>query len=121
MSGLVGALDQGTTSTRFMVFDQDGSEVVKCQLAHEQILPAPGWVEHDPLEILEKTYQVIRAALQEARLSASDIATFGLTNQRETTVVWNPRTGKPWANAIVWQDRRTSEKHQVNTFLPGGY
>ena len=109
MSGLVGALDQGTTSTRFMIFDQDGSEVVKYQLAHEQILPAPGWVEHDPLEILEKTYQVIRAALKEAGLSASDIATFGLTNQRETTVVWNPRTGKPWTNAIVWQDTRTDQ------------
>jgi glycerol kinase len=107
MSKLVGALDQGTTSTRFMIFDQDGTEVAKYQLPHRQILPAPGWVEHDPLEILAKTHEVIRSALEKARLSASDLSALGLTNQRETTLVWNPKTGEPWTNAIVWQDTRT--------------
>ena len=90
-----------------MVFNEDGNEVVKCQLPHEQILPAPGWVEHDPLEIVRNTNEVIRAALQKAKLKASDLVTVGLTNQRETAVVWNPRNGVPWCNAIVWQDTRT--------------
>jgi glycerol kinase len=104
---LVGALDQGTTSTRFMVFDAAGREVVRHQLEHEQIMTRPGWVEHDPLEIAERTNTVIASALRHANLSASDLAAIGVANQRETTVVWNPRTGRPWYNAIVWQDTRT--------------
>jgi glycerol kinase len=103
----VGALDQGTTSTRFMVFDHAGVEVARHQLEHEQILPRAGWVEHDPVEIWERTRTVVTRALAAAGLQASDLATIGVTNQRETTVVWNPRTGRPWHNAIVWQDTRT--------------
>jgi glycerol kinase len=105
----VGAVDQGTTSTRFMIFDHDGHEVARHQLEHEQILPRPGWVEHDPVEIWERTRTVIAAALQAAGLSARDLAAFGIANQRETTVVWNRRTGLPYANAIVWQDTRTDQ------------
>ncbi|HXW07875.1 MAG TPA: glycerol kinase GlpK [Vicinamibacterales bacterium] len=104
---LVGALDQGTTSTRFMVFDGSGNEIARHQLEHEQIMTRPGWVEHDPLEIAERTNTVIAGALRHAGLAASDLAAIGVTNQRETTVVWNPRTGRPWYNAIVWQDTRT--------------
>jgi len=103
----VGAVDQGTTSTRFMVFDHDGNEVARHQLEHEQILPRAGWVEHDPVEIWERTRTVIAATLNAGRLSARDLAAVGITNQRETTVVWNRRTGVPYANAIVWQDTRT--------------
>ena len=103
----VGALDQGTTSTRFMVFDAAGREVARHQLEHEQIMTRPGWVEHDPLEIAERSNTVIAGALRNAGLSAESLAAIGVTNQRETTVVWNPRTGRPWYNAIVWQDTRT--------------
>ena len=109
MAEFVGAVDQGTTSTRFMIFDHDGHEVARHQLEHEQILPRPGWVEHDPVEIWERTRTVIAAALQAAGLSARDLAAFGIANQRETTVVWNRRTGLPYANAIVWQDTRTDQ------------
>ena len=107
MTQYVGALDQGTTSTRFMVFDAGGNEVARHQLEHEQIMSQPGWVEHDPLEIAERTNTVIAGALRHASLSARDLAAIGVTNQRETTVVWNPKTGRPWYNAIVWQDTRT--------------
>ena len=107
MSHLIGAVDQGTTSTRFMVFDEAGREVARHQLEHEQIMTQPGWVEHDPLEIAERTNTVIAGALRHANLTASDLAAIGITNQRETTVVWDPRTGRPWYNAIVWQDTRT--------------
>ncbi len=107
MRQYVGAIDQGTTSTRFMIFDASGSEVARHQLEHEQIMTQPGWVEHDPLEIAERTNTVIAGALRNADLQASDLAAIGITNQRETTVVWNPRTGRPWYNAIVWQDTRT--------------
>jgi glycerol kinase len=107
MHDFVGALDQGTSSTRFMVFDHDGNEVTRYQLEHAQILPQPGWVEHDPLEILERAGTVMRAALSNANLSPSDLAAIGLTNQRETTVVWDRNTGLPYMNAIVWQDTRT--------------
>jgi len=103
----VGAIDQGTTSTRFMVFDPSGAEIAKQQREHQQLLPKPGWVEHDPLEILQRTHEVIEAGLASARLSGRDLAALGITNQRETTVVWNPHTGRPWHNAIVWQDTRT--------------
>ena len=107
MRQYVGALDQGTTSTRFMVFDRGGHEIARHQVEHEQILPQPGWVEHDPLEIAARTNESIAGALQAGRLTAADLAAIGVTNQRETTVVWNPKTGRPWYNAIVWQDTRT--------------
>jgi glycerol kinase len=103
----VGALDQGTTSTRFMVFDREGREIARHQVEHEQILPRPGWVEHDPLQIAARTNESIAGALRVGGLSAADLAAIGVTNQRETTVVWNPKTGRPWYNAIVWQDTRT--------------
>ncbi|MCO5998204.1 glycerol kinase GlpK [Actinoallomurus rhizosphaericola] len=107
MADFVGAVDQGTTSTRFMIFDHGGNEVAKHQLEHEQILPNPGWVEHNPTEIWERTRAVIETAMGKANLEASDLASLGITNQRETTVVWNRRTGRPYYNAIVWQDTRT--------------
>jgi glycerol kinase len=103
----VGAVDQGTTSTRFMVFDHDGQEVGRHQLEHEQVLPRSGWVEHNPVEILEHTETVIRTVLTRLGIEASDLGALGITNQRETTVVWNRRTGRPLYNAIVWQDTRT--------------
>src|SRR5689334_14267874 len=107
MADFVGAVDQGTTSTRFMIFDHSGNEVAKHQLEHEQILPRAGWVEHDPVEIWERTTSVVQTALNRASLAASDLAALGITNQRETAVVWNSRTGRPYYNAIVWQDTRT--------------
>ena len=107
MPEFVGAIDQGTTSTRFMVFNGEGMPIASRQLEHAQILPRPGWVEHDPLEIVERTATVVRGALASARIEASDLAAIGITNQRETTVVWNPENGRPWCNAIVWQDTRT--------------
>lgn len=103
----VGAIDQGTTSTRFMVFDHAGAEVARHQLEHEQVLPRAGWVEHNPVEIWERTSAVVQTTLGKARLEASDLAAIGITNQRETTIVWNRRTGRPLHNAIVWQDTRT--------------
>jgi glycerol kinase len=109
MKGYVGAIDQGTTSTRFMVFDKSARIVAVAQKEHEQIFPKPGWVEHDPLEILRRTEEVIAEALQQRGLRASDLAAIGITNQRETTVVWERKTGRPVANAIVWQDTRVSD------------
>jgi len=103
----IGALDQGTTSTRFMVFDAAGREVARRQLEHRQILPRPGWVEHDPIEIAARVDETIAGALRAAGLTGADLAAIGVTNQRETTVVWDPRNGRPWHNAIVWQDTRT--------------
>jgi len=107
MADFVGAVDQGTTSTRFMIFDHEGTERGRYQLEHEQIMPRAGWVEHSPVEIWERTSAVIRNAINAAGLVASDFAACGITNQRETTVVWNRRTGRPYHNAIVWQDTRT--------------
>jgi glycerol kinase len=107
MHDFVGALDQGTSSTRFIVFDHDGNEVARHQLEHRQILPRPGWVEHDPMEILERAGTAMEAALSSAGLRATDLAALGITNQRETTVVWDRKTGLPYTNAIVWQDTRT--------------
>ena len=103
----VAAIDQGTTSTRCMIFDHDGAEVARHQLEHEQILPRAGWVEHDPVEIWERTASVLTSALNRASLVTADIAALGITNQRETALVWNRRTGRPYYNAIVWQDTRT--------------
>jgi glycerol kinase len=107
MADYVGAVDQGTTSTRFMIFDHGGTVVGMHQLEHEQILPQAGWVEHNPVEIWDRTSSVITTALQTQNLTASDLAALGITNQRETAVVWNRRTGRPYYNAIVWQDTRT--------------
>jgi glycerol kinase len=107
MPDFVGAVDQGTTSTRFMVFDHDGSEVGRSQLEHEQVLPRSGWVEHDPVEIWERTREVVARGLEQAGLAHTDLAALGITNQRETTVVWDRTTGEPYYNAIVWQDTRT--------------
>ncbi|MFC6882484.1 MULTISPECIES: glycerol kinase GlpK [Actinomadura] len=107
MADFVGALDQGTTSTRFMVFDHGGNEIARHQLEHQQILPQAGWVEHNPTEIWERTRAVIQSTLTKANLTHTDLAALGITNQRETTVVWNPKTGRPYYNAIVWQDTRT--------------
>ena len=107
MKRYVGALDQGTTSTRFMVFDRQGQEVARHQVEHDQILPKPGWVEHDPLQIVARMNESIAGALNAGGLTSADLAAIGVTNQRETTVVWNPKTGRPWYNAIVWQDTRT--------------
>ncbi|GAA4683379.1 glycerol kinase GlpK [Pseudonocardia yuanmonensis] len=107
MPEYVGAVDQGTTSTRFMIFDHGGNEVGRHQLEHEQILPEAGWVEHNPVEIWERTSSVIQTGLNKTGLSAKDLAALGITNQRETTVVWDKNTGRPLYNAIVWQDTRT--------------
>ena len=105
----VGAVDQGTTSTRFMIFDHGGEEVARHQLEHEQVMPQAGWVEHDPVEIWERTRSVIQKAMGKAGLQADDLCAVGITNQRETTVVWNRKTGRPYYNAIVWQDTRTDK------------
>ena len=107
MRRYVGALDQGTTSTRFMVFDREGREVARHQVEHDQILPRPGWVEHDPIQIAARTNESIAGALSAGGLTSQDLVAIGVTNQRETAVVWNPKTGRPWYNAIVWQDTRT--------------
>jgi glycerol kinase len=117
MARYVGAVDQGTTSTRFMVFDRKGTEIARHQLEHEQILPQPGWVEHDPLEIAARTDEVIARAMRNVNIGAADLAAIGVTNQRETTIVWNPKTGRPWYNAIVWQDTRTDRL--INALEPG--
>jgi glycerol kinase len=109
MADYVGAIDQGTTSTRFMIFDHSGKVVGVDQREHEQIYPKPGWVEHDPREIMTRTGEVIDAALEKAGIKASDLAAVGITNQRETTVVWNRTTGEPVYNALVWQDTRTQD------------
>jgi glycerol kinase len=107
MADFVAAVDQGTTSTRCMIFDHGGNEIAKYQLEHAQIMPRPGWVEHNPVEIWERTSSVIQSALNARGLSATDLDALGITNQRETTVVWNRHTGRPYGNAIVWQDTRT--------------
>jgi glycerol kinase len=109
MAEYVGALDQGTTSTRFMIFDHGGKVVAVDQKEHEQIFPKAGWVEHDANEIWSRTQEVISGALGKAGISGSDLVAVGVTNQRETTVVWEKATGKPVHNAIVWQDTRTDK------------
>src|SRR5690606_27907505 len=101
--------DQGTTSSRFIVFDRQGAIVSVAQREHAQIYPAPGWVEHDAAEIWRNTEAVIGEALARAGLKASDLAGVGITNQRETTLLWDRSTGAPLANAVVWQDTRTAE------------
>lgn len=106
----VAALDQGTTSTRFILFNREGVPVASRQKEHRQIYPKPGWVEQDPLEIWERTQEVILETLRETGISPASICSLGITNQRETTVLWDPVTGKPYCNALVWQDTRTASR-----------
>lgn len=106
MPAYLGALDQGTTSSRFIVFDRDGRIVAQAQEEHEQIYPSPGWVEHDPEEIWRRTQDVIRNAMEQKILQPKDLAAIGITNQRETVILWNKTTGRALCNAIVWQDTR---------------
>ena len=108
MARFVAAIDQGTTSTRVILFDRDGQIAALDQREHEQIHPQAGWVEHDPLEIWQRTQEVIAGALAGAGATAGDIAAIGITNQRETAVLWDRETGEPLHNAIVWQDTRTA-------------
>lgn len=103
----IGSLDQGTSSTRFIIFDEAGKIVATHQMEHRQILPRAGWVEHDANEIWERSKEVITGALNRAGLTGSQLSAIGITNQRETTVIWDKNSGKPLANAIVWQDTRT--------------
>jgi len=109
MADFIGAIDQGTTSTRFLVFDRAGHIVASAQKEHEQIYPRAGWVEHDPDEIWLRTREVIAAAMEQRGLRPEHLAAIGITNQRETTVLWNRRTGRPAGNAIVWQDTRVAD------------
>ena len=109
MADLVAAIDQGTTSTRCILFDRAGTSVSSHQIEHDQIMPRAGWVEHDPLQIWQRTETVVQQSMAAGGVSASDIAAVGITNQRETTIVWNRRTGQPYHNAIVWQDTRTAQ------------
>jgi len=108
MASYIGAIDQGTTSSRFIVFDKLGRIVSSAQKEHEQIYPKPGWVEHDPEEIWRRTADVIQEAMDARGLRPEDLAAIGITNQRETTVVWHRKNGKPVSNAIVWQDTRVA-------------
>jgi glycerol kinase len=105
----IGAIDQGTTSTRFVVFDADGRIVSVAQKEHQQIYPKPGWVEHDPGEIISRTREVAEEAVKQAGISAKDLAAAGITNQRETTILWEKKTGRAVGNAIVWQDTRVAD------------
>jgi glycerol kinase len=109
MKKYIGSIDQGTTSSRFIIFDNEANIISKDQLEHEQIYPKSGWVEHDPIEIWEKTQKVIIGGISKSGIFPNDLETVGITNQRETTIVWNKHTGKPYYNAIVWQDVRTKD------------
>ncbi|HSZ07634.1 MAG TPA: glycerol kinase GlpK [Steroidobacteraceae bacterium] len=109
MARYIGAIDQGTTSTRFIVFDRGGNIITVAQKEHAQVFPKPGWVEHDPMEIWQNTQEVAGAALARAGLGAGDLAAVGITNQRETTILWDRRSGKPLHNALVWQDTRVDQ------------
>ena len=109
MTTYVAAIDQGTTSTRFIVLDHGGNVVVVDQKEHQQIYPKPGWVEHDALQIWQRTLEVMNGALEKGRILPEQIVAIGITNQRETTVVWDRKTGQPICNAIVWQDTRTDD------------
>ena len=109
MAQYAGAIDQGTTSTRFMIFDHGGHVVSIAQKEHEQIYPKPGWVEHDPAEVWKRTEEVVGEAIKSAGISKDELAAIGITNQRETAVVWDRTTGEAVYNAIVWQDTRTDQ------------
>ena len=110
------ALDQGTTSSRAIVFDHDGSIVAIAQQEFPQIFPQAGWVEHDANEIWRTQLDTAKSVLEKAGMTAADIAAIGITNQRETTVIWDRATGEPIHNAIVWQDRRTAKFSNCSTF-----
>ena len=116
----VAAIDQGTTSSRCMIFNHEGRVVAVDQKEHEQIFPKAGWVEHDPVEIWDNVRAVTAGALAKADLTAADIVAIGITNQRETAMVWDKTTGKPVYNAIVWQDTRTDAICQQLGALGGG-
>jgi glycerol kinase len=118
MSRFIGALDQGTTSTRFIVFDREGKIVAVAQKEHRQIYPKPGWVEHDPLEIWRNVEAVTAEALAKAGIAAGELTAIGITNQRETTLLWDAETGQPLHNALVWQDTRAD--HLVAGFATDG-
>ena len=109
MTKFIAAIDQGTTSTRCMLFDHKGNVVLSAQREHRQLYPQPGWVEHNPLEIWQRTQEVINEVLNKGSIKSGDILAIGVTNQRETVVVWDRNTGKPYCNAIVWQDTRTKQ------------
>jgi len=119
MSRYIGAIDQGTTSTRFIVFDRSGAIVASAQKEHRQFYPEPGWVEHDAQEIWRNTLEVIAAALAGAQLTAADLAAIGITNQRETTLLWDARSGAPLHRAIVWQDARVERRLPELAKSPG--
>src|SRR6202041_795027 len=119
MTAYLGAIDQGTTSTRFIVFDRAGRIVSAAQKEHEQIYPKPGWVEHDPEEIWRRTQDVICEAMKQKGFRPKDLAGIGITNQRETTIMWNRKTGTAVYNAIVWQDTRV-EDHVAEFARDGG-
>jgi glycerol kinase len=108
MADFIGAIDQGTTSTRFLVFDRAGGVVASAQKEHQQIYPQPGWVEHNPEEIWFRTREVISEAMEQRGLKPGDLAAMGITNQRETTLLWNRKSGRPLYNALVWQDTRVA-------------
>ncbi|OYY02460.1 MAG: glycerol kinase [Acidocella sp. 35-58-6] len=118
MTKYIGAIDQGTSSSRFIIFDKFGQPVASAQKEHRQIFPQPGWVEHDPLEILNNVNDVVIEALGRAKLNSSDLDAVGITNQRETTVLWDRQTGQPLYNALVWQDTRVEAK--VASFIHHG-
>ena len=130
MASYVGAIDQGTTSSRFIVFDKSGRIVSSAQREHQQIYRKPGWVEHDPEEILRRTEGVIQEAMEARGLRPEELAAIGITNQRETTLAWHKQSGKPVYNAIVWQDTRVApavaefaanggqDRYRANTGLP---
>lgn len=109
MTKYVGSIDQGTTSSRFIIFDRKGTVIAVDQKEHEQIFPKPGWVEHNAIEIWRNTMSVVAGALKKAKLSASDLVSVGITNQRETSVLWDKKTGAPLHNAVVWMDTRTDQ------------
>ena len=110
MTRYIGAIDQGTTSSRFILFDRDGEIVSVAQKEHQQIYPKPGWVEHDAAEIWASTAEVITGALEQKGLTAADVTGVGITNQRETTLLWDRATGEPLYNALVWQDTRVDDQ-----------
>lgn len=109
MNKFIVAIDQGTTSTRCIIFDHSGNILASSQREHTQFFPKPGWVEHDPLEIWQKTQAVIRDVISSEKITKGEISAIGVTNQRETTVIWDRKTGQPFYNAVVWQDTRTKE------------
>jgi len=120
MAKYVAAIDQGTTSTRCMIFNHSGESVGSHQLEHEQIYPKPGWVEHDPMEIWERTKDVVAGVLKKVGITHRELAAVGITNQRETTVVWDRNTGKPLHNAVVWMDTRNNKLVADVTQAAGG-